>query len=175
MKINGVEMQYQTNEFANEIMTFPKWQNQPDIIKMYGCLLTAKLNAFNLFNAGKKYLNIKELNDLMIKHKGYLYLFYLDKNNGDIEKTKKDCFGKESFQIPEVINWILGIKSEIKNYSGLIDIKSINDYFIIKTPFQSTGHFSLIYDINKSYINSYDGKKKQPTTILDIIKITFGG
>ncbi len=173
MKINGVEMQYQTNEFSNEIMTNPEYQKQPDTIKMYGCLLTAKLNAFNLFNKDKKYLNIKELNDLMIKHKGYLYLFYLDKNQGDIEKTKKDCFGKESFQIPEVINWILGIKSESKNYTGLIDIKNINDYYIIKTAFQNTGHFSLICKPDRSYIDSYDGKIKQPTTILDIIKITF--
>jgi hypothetical protein len=140
---------------------------------MYGCLLTAKLNAFNLFNAGKKYLNIKELNDLMIKHKGYLCLFYLDKNNGDIELTKKDCFGKESFQIPEVINWILGIKSESKNYIGSIDIKSINDYYIIKTKYNETGHYSLICKPDRSYIDSYDGKIKQPTTILDIIKITF--
>jgi hypothetical protein len=172
MKIDNIEMQYQTNEYADLIMTAPKWQTSPDRIRQYGCLLCAKLNAFNLFNKDKKYLNIKEFNDLIIKHKGYNYLFYLDHNQGDLDKTKKDCFGKESFQIPTIINWILGIKEEQNNYTGKIDIDSKNDYYIIKTVFQTTGHYSLIVSgEGNSYFDSYDGKIKTPTMFLDIVHI----
>jgi hypothetical protein len=175
MKINGVEMQYQSDpRYSKLVMTHPAWQKEPDTIGQYGCLLTAKLNAFNLFNKDKLYLTIEQLNDLIIKHKGYKYLFYLEHNQGDLEKTKKDCFGKESFQIPETVNWILGINNEEKKYTGKIDILSKNDYYIIKTKYQDTGHYSLIVKEDKSYLDSYDGIiKPGTTTILDIIKITF--
>jgi hypothetical protein len=174
MRLFGIDIAYQTDPlYMNEIMTYPSYQTSPDIIKQYGCLLCAKLNAYNLFNKDKIHLTIKDFNELIKKHNGYNYLFYMNHNNNDIEKTKKDCFGKESFQIPAVINWILGIKEEYSKYQGIIDIESANDYYIIKTPFQNTGHYSLVIEADKTYLDSYDGQIKHPTTILDIIKITF--
>jgi hypothetical protein len=175
MLINNILMQYQNDPlYAGEIMTSPIYQKNPDYIRDWGCLLVAKLNAYNLFNKNKNYLNIKQLNDLMIKHKGYNYLFYMSHNHGDVEKTKKDCFGRESFQIPAIINWILSIKNEANNWTGKIDINSINDYFIIKTKYKTTGHFSLVVSgDDNAYLDSYDGNIKHPTTIYDIIKITF--
>ncbi len=181
MKINNVEMQYQTNDFRNEIMTFPKWQDKPDYIIQYGCLLCAKLNAYNLFNKDKKYLNIKQFNDLIIKHNGYFYLSYLAKNLGDINKTKNEMIkektlGKESYQISAIVNWILGIKNESNNQIK-IDLNPEEDFYIIKTKYNETGHYSLIINVKMDYFDSYDGKIKNPYTnqkqILDIIKITF--
>jgi hypothetical protein len=93
MKLYGIDIAYQTDPlYAKEIMTSPPWQKKfnrdgslkneldPDYIEEYGCLLCAKLNAYNLFNKNKKFLTIKQLNDLIIKHKGYNYLFFLEKN-----------------------------------------------------------------------------------------------
>lgn len=185
MVLNNVKMQYQSDpDFKDLIMCQIPWQRDkkghldPDTIGEFFCRNTAELNMFNLFNVGKKYIDIGKLNELIIKHNGYYYLYHLNLNGGDIDKTYKSMeklklIGKESYVIPAVINWILGIKEEIKNYSGEINIKSPNEFYMIKTPYGDTGHYSMIYKPDRSYIDSYDGNPKKPLTILDIIKVVF--
>lgn len=183
MIINGVEMQYQLNEFANEIMTSPPWQKyhhgklkrglDPDYIFEYGCLLTAKLNCYNLFHKDYEYMNLKQLNNKMIDQKGYFFLYLLEKYAGDLIKTKDACFGKESFSIRETLNGILGIIHEKEIWKDQIDILSKNKYYIIRTPYQGTGHYSMIIDSHCSYIDSYSGKIELPKEILNIYEITF--
>lgn len=179
--IQNVKMQYQSDpNYKDLIMTYPSYQNKPDTIGKFFCLGCTKLNAFNLFNkdnSDKPFMTIKELNDKIIEMNGYSYLFYMNLFKGDINKVRKACEGKESYQLPEVVNSILGIKSEEKKYLGKIDIASKNDYYIIKTEYNETGHYSLIISKDLDYIDSYDGLKKNPYVkqqkILDIIKITF--
>ena len=165
---------YQTEkENQNIIMTHPHWQPKPDTIGEYGCLLIAKLNAYNhKFNQDKQ---VKELNDEVIANKGYEYLNWLNFYNGDIAKTKVACFGKESFLVREVINRLLNIKGEERNYTGVIDIQSPTDYYIIRTKHKNTGHYSLVIDKDMKYFDSYDGKTITPQKrdILEVIRIRF--
>jgi len=175
MIIDKIKIQFQSDtNYADEIMTFPVWQNKPDTIKQYGCLLCAKLNAYNFFNKDCDFMNIKQFNDKIIKNKGYNYLYFMDLFNGNENKTKAECYGKESFQRPDIINNILGIIKEQKNYTSKIDIKSKYNFYILKSKFQDTGHYSLIIQNDKLCVDSYDGNLKYFNEILDIIKITFG-
>lgn len=174
MKINGIEMQYQSDpRYSNEVMTFPKWQPLPDRIGDYGCLVTAKLNCFNLFKKDKKHYNLKELNDILIQNFGYKYLYYMRLLGNDLNLVKKECFQKESETVNEVINLILGIKHEEYVYTEKIDISIPNIFYIVRTIYQNTGHYSMVLDNDLSYCDSYNAKYHKPENILNIIKITF--
>ncbi len=157
----------------NLIMTYPKWQNKPDLIQDFGCLLIAYLNAYNKKN--NRNMSVRELNDLVIKNKGYNYLKWFDFYNGDLDKTKKACLNTESFLIPEVINKILDITEVKRNYNEIIDIKHPLHYYIIRTKYNDTGHYSLITSKTLKYFDSYDGVYKTPYVkdILEVIRITF--
>lgn len=153
--------------WESDIMTFPKHQNKPDTLKQYGCLVTALCNAYNCFNFSKhKELTPKQLNELLHIKKGYAYL----KN----ENCKK---GNESFLLWDVVKPILGITDKANNYKGKIDIKHVYDYYIARTVYKDTGHYSLVVGKNMTkqliVFDSYTGKR---TIIKDYIitKITFG-
>jgi hypothetical protein len=175
MNIQDIEMQCQSDpRYKDEIMTFPKWQVAPDKIGDYGCLLTAKLNCFNLFNRNKKYLTLKELNDLMIKKNGYNYLFYMKLFNNDEKKSKAVCYQQESCSIPIILNEILGIKDEVQLTAGShIDIENPNYYYIVRTMYKNTGHYSMVVRDNLMYLDSYDCKIKLPENILNIYRLQF--
>lgn len=188
MIIDGVKMQYQSmDDCAYDIMCSPPWQRytigknkgmiDPDYIIEFFCRNTAEANIRNLYFK-EDFMTLKNLNEKIIEFNGYYYLYWLNKNKGNIENTYNDMkknglIGKESYVIPSVVNWILGIKKEIPNWKGAIDVKSKNEFFMIKTPFNTTGHYSMIYKNNLDYIDSFDGEKKTPEKILDIIKIIF--
>ena len=176
MKINNIDMQTQKDEpVRNQIMTYPVWQSSPDYFYQYGCLLTAKCNCYNLYFKDRSYKTLQQLNQEMIANLGYEYIFYQEMYKGDVEKQKSICFNRESYSRPETVNKILGIISEGRNYTGIIDVNSVRDYFIIKTQYKNTGHYSMIVNNDKKYLDSYDGLVKTPTPdiIQEIIKITF--
>lgn len=174
MELNGVMMQYQSDPlFANEIMTFPEWQKKPDIIKDFGCLLIAKLNCRNLFFKNINYMTIQQLNDKMQIFKGYYYDYFKMKYPNNISLQKKYCFGKESFAKRNILNHILCIENEISEYTGHINIASKNDFYIVRTKYEKTGHYSMVIDDSLAYLDSYDGKVKNGENILDVYKITF--
>jgi hypothetical protein len=169
-------LQTQNSEInKNLIMTHPAWQDKPDLIGQYGCLLVAKCNAFNMYKKNSALLTVRNLNKLIIDRKGYNYLYHMDIFNGDLDKVRKECFNKESFQIHPIVNSILGIEKEERKYMGLVDINSLKDYFIIKTKYKNTGHYSLIMRSNLYYWDSYNGGLVKPFAddVLEIIKITF--
>jgi len=166
-------------ENKNIIMTHPKWQIKPDTIGDFGCLLIAKLNAYNcMFSQDKK---VKELNDEIIANRGYEYLRQCEvwrvESGVNYEQVKKACFGKESFLVSEVINKLLKIESEERNYTGMINIQSPIDFFLIRTKYLNTGHYSLIVNRDMKYFDSYNGVMKTPEkqNILEVIRIRFGG
>ncbi|RPJ58255.1 MAG: hypothetical protein EHM12_08200 [Dehalococcoidia bacterium] len=180
MKLNDVEMQYQLNEFKDEIMTNPVYQkhsngkDDPDYIYEFGCNLVMKLNMYNLYNKGKDYMTIKQLNDKIKAEKGYAYLYWMDFYNGDIEKVKKKCLGEESFVLPEVINRILGIKrTEHLNVKYPIDITIENVFYGVRTLFNETGHYSMVVNNHLDYLDSYDGKIKAGKNILNLYSFEF--
>lgn len=184
MRINNVLMQYQNNEFKHEIMTSPEWQRyskgknkgelDPDYIYEFACLDAAKLNCYNLFNKDKKqYMTLGELNQKLIKNNGYFYYFYKEQFKGDMTKVKKACIGKESFVVQSVINELLGIKKEIRNYYGIIDLKPEDIFYLVRTPYQGTGHYSMVLQKNLTYLDSFDGRQKKANHILEVIKLIF--
>lgn len=176
MKIAGIDMEWQTKKNnSGIIMTWPIWQDLPDQIIDYGCLLIAKLNCYNLVN--KSHKAVSWLNDLMIQKKGYMYLDAMQRYNNDADIAKKHCYQRESFQIQSVINGILGIYEDERNYTGDIDISSPSYYYLVKTKYRETGHWSMIISSSKKYLDSYDGMIKEPREkdILEIRRLGFGG
>ena len=169
MRIDGIKMQKQID--CNDIMTFPMWQRVPDRVSQYGCLLTAKLNCRNLY-FHDTFLSLNELNQNMIEKRGYYYLYYLYKYC-DVDKAKKECFQRESYAIKKILNDILNIKKEKEIKAKDVDLKSSNDFFIVRTEYGDTGHYSMVVRSDLSYLDSYDGKIKKPEEILNIYKITF--
>lgn len=179
-KINNVEMQFQSDKrFKNMIMTNPSYQDIPDYFGAYGCLLTAHTNCYNHYNLTVKnnnnFFTLEYVNNKMIENNGYAYLYYKSLYNNDINKIKQSCFGKEAHTLFTVLDKILNIKERVDNYTNKIDITIPNVYYIIKTKYKDTGHYSwLISDTNK-YVDSYDAIIKQASKdqILKITKIIF--
>jgi hypothetical protein len=175
-------------KWRNEIMTCPTWQRyskgtlkddlDPDTWGEFGCLNTALLNCFNDFYIQD--MTPKDLNNIIKINNGYEYL-KAKENFNDKLSIKNACIGRESFIVWNVIKKILIIKDIIRNYEGIIDILGLaNEYFIIKVPFQETGHYSNLIkcptkkvDDLVEYFDVYDGKIKKPVKVLEIIKIIF--
>jgi hypothetical protein len=177
--MNNPRLQKQFDEACrDDIMTFPEYQNRSDTIGEFGCLLTAKCNAFNLYNFQKPILTISNLNKKIIENNGYEYLYYKQKFDNDIVKIKQFCFGQESALIPKVINSILGIEEEELNINqNKVNIADTYNFFIIKMKYKNTGHFSLIMKSDLTYFDSYTGIFTKPVieNILDIRRIKFKG
>lgn len=176
----GIDIQFQKDKML--VMESPQWQEKPDYIYQFGCLLCASLNATNHFNfttkSDKSFMTIEELNNKMIENNGYNYLYWLDYYKGDIEKTKAACFNKEAYSLPGVLDNILGIKQRIGNYQDKIDMNVVNEYYLLHTNFMNTkeGHWSwLIKDDGQTVVDSYDGiiRKYSKDKIMDITKIVF--
>lgn len=186
MKINEIEMQYQIKEDCrNVIMTLPIYQRymngdlkdklDPDYIVEWGCFNCAGVNIYNHYHGhylkDGKYLTIEQFVKLMKEKKGYEYDYWMDFYKGDIDKVKKACEGNEANSRQEVFDEILGIKSRDNDYKGAIEISVPNFYYIIKTPYSNTGHYSMLLDSNYRYFDSYDGKIKTASNFLKIIKV----
>jgi hypothetical protein len=89
-------LQTQNSEInKNLIMTHPAWQDKPDLIGQYGCLLVAKCNAFNMYKKNSALLTVRNLNKLVIDRKGYNYLYinewiYSNKIKATVINTKRE-------------------------------------------------------------------------------------
>lgn len=177
-KINGVEMQWQADaKHCFEVMTSPIWQKtsdgnlDPDLIYEYGCKITAFLNCHNLFFK-PAFMELKKLNEEIKKRNGYYYLYYKQQNK-TIKEQKELCLGKESFVITSILQSILNIKKVIVDYKGKVDIKVPNEFFVVRTKYLGTGHYSMAIKNNLTYVDSYDGKIKIPNNILRVDKLIF--
>lgn len=158
------------SRWANEVMTHPEWQAKPDTIKQYFCLNTSFLNCFNDYY--KKQLTPSQLNKQLIVADGYEYLKAKRKYKS-LDEVKKNCLGRESYVVYETICNILNIRTIDRDYKGLLNVEYPSTYYIIKVPYQSTGHYCNIISDDKKYFDVYDGKIKTPNQVLKIIKITF--
>jgi hypothetical protein len=184
MEIDGVKVQYQLNEYKTDIMTSPIWQLKedgsldPDYIYDYACFITAGLNARNHYHKiylhKDDYMNLREFNQKMRNNEGYEYLYYKKLYSGNVELMKQACYGRESFSRHEIYDNLLEIKEKVRNYTGIIDFSVPNEYFLIKTRYLNTGHYSWLIGADHKYVDSYDGKIKYANNnILEIIKVVF--
>lgn len=181
--VDGVvlDVQYQSDPmFSSLVMEHPVWQKDPDTVLQYFCWNVAKINCYNHYHEkivkDGHFVSIEDMNEAMIADKGYLYLDAMKRCNGNTEEAKKLCLNREAESISSVQNFILDIKEEFHDYKGNIDLNVPNEYYIVKTPFQSSGHYSWllgVYDGVVKYLDSYDGVVRTTKTWLDIIKIVF--
>jgi hypothetical protein len=170
MTINSIEMQYQSHPDNKPlIICTPPWQKiinnkaktiyDPDTIGEFGCLTCAKVNARNLFYTNY-WMSIKEANQLIIDNDGYEFLYQMSLSN-DLDEVKAKCLGRESYQIPAIVNPLFNIKKERDFVArDQIQIHIPNKFYIIKTKFQNTGHYSLLINEKLDYFDSYDGVVK---------------
>ena len=175
MNIHNVEMQFQSDSrLARLEICRPPWQkyfrgsmkgmDDPDYFGEFGCYGTAGVNCYNDFNKGlKPFMSIKDYNALMIQKKGYEFVYYLDVCHGDLDEVKKKCLNRESFLRPVIFAQILGIKNILDiamKDVNLVKFLNPNYYYVIKTAYQNTGHYSRVLNDKLEWLDSYDGKIK---------------
>jgi hypothetical protein len=169
---NGIDYYTQSDlRWKNEVMTHPKWQERPDIINDYFCLNTSLLNWYNdYFNEN---ITPKDLNDQLRNNNGYEYLYYKDLYKGNMTEVKKACYNRESYVRWDVIQKLLKIKQIVRNYSGNPNISIPNEYYIIKVPYKSTGHYCDLISNRLDYFDVFDSQIKKPVIYLEILQIVF--
>lgn len=165
MKIGKVELFTQSDpRWVNDTMTFPPWQDEPDTIREYGCLLTSLTNAYNLYRRENK-LRPGCFNNLLKMNEGYFYL-----------RFGKDCpQGQESFLYWPAAMQQLGIRLKIDDFQGEIDLEHPKKIYIARAAYKNTGHYCIVIGGTREepfFFDSYTGRvRKEPVT--RIIEITF--
>lgn len=149
--------------WRKDIMTAPPWQQVPDYLGRFGCLITAAGNAYNL--KYKSELTPGDVNRLLIEEDGYKYLKELDK-----------CpRGQESFVCWEELKKILDIVDVEHDYQGMLDINHPDHFYIARAEYQDTGHYCLIVGgtfEKPKFFDSYSGNYRRES-VTRIIRITF--
>jgi len=181
----GIDISFQSDpRWSGLVLEFPTWQNKPDTIGQFGCLLCASLNTYNHHNYITKsslpQMTVAELNQKMIDNYGYNYLYWMHEYAADpdcTEKVKNACYGREAFLLPNVLDKILGIKQRI-NFTGVVDLAPVNEYYLLHTNFMNTeaGHWSwLVNNDGQTIVDSWDGVKRtySKDKVLGIIKLVF--
>lgn len=161
--LDGIELYTQQGEaWKGEIMTFPTYQDKPDILKKYGCLVVAINNAVNL-NAGRIVYSPKTLNMMIKKKKGYRYL-----------ADPENCKGKESYVVWSVVEKLLnGLVDSA--FEGAIEIEHPDRFYIANVKSGSDSHYCLVLGGEREkikYHDSYSGSTKRGKAY-QIIRIEF--
>jgi hypothetical protein len=154
-------------KWKDEIMTHPKGQVDPDTIGSVGCYLTA---ICNILKYRGEYLTPNVLNDIIVRNKGYLYLYdnqtpinkasylriqVLEKLYGfqktNYRKNKYLLYGVDLFYIGKI-----KVTYNSKTYTHFVNI--IRDY----------ADYKLCFDV-------YSGKKIKVLNdnFVDIYKLEF--
>ena len=116
---NKMRLRTQTDkEYCNDIMTAPPWQDKPDIIKDWGCLLTSFSNIIQMIT-GCEYTPA-DLNKFLIDTKNYAFLA-----QGNAVKR-----GNESFILYDSIAEKWGLR--IQNVPTGSYIKHPNTHYICR-------------------------------------------
>lgn len=172
MQVGKIILQTQLmNDNKNIIMTSPEWQKKPDYIKDYGCLVISLLNARNLYYNSQIECS-KFVQELRISH-AFLYDYYSLQTYSTTE-LQNIVQGSESKLKLDIVEDILNCTIK-RDYQGKINIESKDKFYLIKTSYKDTGHYSLIIRSDFSYFDSYDGKVRSPSHILEVLEITFKG
>lgn len=148
----------QTDEnWKNEIMTHPKDQNYPDTLGEWGCLVTAVSNV--LYQRGI-FTNPKVLNEIIIRNKGYLYLFDPDTPKeqasflrfGVLEKLynfKKTTYNQNKYLAYGINNYYIGFYKVF--YNGRFYTHFVN---II----EDKGDTKIIFDVYRGEIKELNNE-----------------
>lgn len=121
--------------WAGNIMTFPKWQNKPDTLKQYGCLVASFANIIQMITGIE--FTPADLNEYLITNLGYAYL----RQRGNCKR------GDESFILYDVIEkkWGLRIENvEKKEYKKLPNTHYICRFEVRLKNGKTINHYSNV-------------------------------